>query len=157
MKPLDLGFWELLSVEPVLLPKGEMNPHLSFVEVYVREGILGAECGIESESELAYEDFAVLVVMNHLVEFLEFGWKIIGWKNSTTFYHELEWLTDTDTEIVPWIGVDEASSMDTGEIQCFGEYFAYGECTSFMFGLRVISGIAENSVGFSENELGTIS
>lgn len=35
MKPLDFGFWELLSVESVLLSEGEMNSHLSFVEVYV--------------------------------------------------------------------------------------------------------------------------
>lgn len=95
--------------------------------------------------------------MNHLVEFLELGREVVGWKNSTAFYYNLERLTDTDTEIISWIGVDQTSPMDTGEIQCFGEYFAYGECTSFVFGLRVISGIAENSVGFSENELGTIS
>jgi len=82
---------------------------------------------------------------------------VIGWENSPILDRELKRLADTDAEIIAGIGIDETFSVNTRELECLGEHFSNRECSSFMLCLRVITGISENSVDFSENELGTVS
>ena len=156
MKALDFGFWEFLAVESVFFSDGEMDSDFALVEVNVREGSRGRWSGIESESELAYEDFVILIVANHIVESLEFGREMVGWENSPVFYYHLEWLADADSEIVSGIGIDEAFSIYITKVERFCKHFSDRECSSFMFCLGIIAGIPEDSVDLSENKLGTV-
>lgn len=156
MKALDFGFWEFFAVESVLFPEGEMDPDFPFVEVDVRKGGRGRWSRVEPESELAHEYLAVFIVADHPIEFLEFLGKLIRWKDSSVSDFYRKWLADTDTEIVPGIGIDEAFSVYTAEIERFSQYFTNRECPSFMLCLRVIARISEHSVNLAENKLGTV-
>lgn len=156
MVALDFGFWEFLAVESVLLPDREMYSYLALVEVDIRERGFGRWGGVESESELAYEHFIVLACADPVVEPLELGRETLRWENPAILDGHLERLADADGEIVSGIGVYQTFSIHVGEVDGFGEHLSDWESPSFMLCLGVISGISEDSVGFSKNKLGTI-
>lgn len=156
MEPLDFGFWELLAVEPVLLPDGEMDSDLTLVEVDVREGSCSRWSGIQTQSELADEHLAVLAVADPVIERLKPGREVIGWEDPPVFHDHLERLADADREVVPRVGIDEAFSVHLREVDGFGENFTNREGSSLVLCLGIIARVPENPVGLTENEFGAV-
>lgn len=151
MVALDGSFRELLSVDSVLLPEGEMYSYFTFIEVDIGERILAGHSGIESESEFSDHDLA-LGFHDERVYLLEHRRKISRREDSPFFDSDEERGVVNHLEGIPGIGFYERFSVESFEVYGFGEEFPDGEGSTLVFRFSIVSGIPASSLHRPEVE-----
>ena len=151
MVALNRSFRELLPVDSVLLPEGEVHSDFAFIEVDIGEWVLTIDCGIETESKFPNHHFP-FCFHYEVIDFLEHRREIGGWENSPFLDTNQERSIVNNFKSITWIGFYECFTGDGFEIDSFGKEFSDRKSSTLMFALSIISRIPTSSFHGTESE-----